>query len=208
MTSRDPGKIARAFPSRAQGIMASLKGFDAMVRATVAPTAMAAARDQAQEQSNAVAAEGSSGKTSRRSLSRMPSGLREQLTGVREDTLIQGWGPEVTALAHLCFPPDQYPSGVGPGSQWLCRCRAVWRAEGIAWDAYPTDPSRTAQPLKPEQWFYVEGGQLPAEDYRAQENLYDWRPLGPYYVRLYRAMIDNQLAALGERQPVTWEELG
>lgn len=177
---RDPGKIASAFPSRSEGIMANLKAFDKEVRATV---------EHEQNKANALAAEGSSGKTSRRSPSRPSAATRQQLTGVKENTDVQGWFNAVS-MPHLCFPPNQYPQGAGPGSLWCCRCDAVWRAEGIAWEEYPTTPKRL-ELLKPERWFYIEGGQRPEADYRAQEGLYDWRPLGPYYVKLYRAMLDT-----------------
>lgn len=202
MTSqdRDPGKIAKAFPSRAQNMMASLRGFDSVVRA---------AAEQELQKANELAAEGSARKTSSRSPSRPSAAMRSQLTGVTERNNRQGW-TSAESMPHLCFPPDQYPQGAGPGSQWNCRCDAVWVADGIAWEEYPIDPSRSAQPLKPERWFYVEGGQLPAEEYRAQEDLYDWRPLGPYFVKLLRAMIDNQVAAMEGRMrdTTTWQELG
>lgn len=181
MTSREP--------TRSQRIMQNLQGFhDSVVTS---------------------AAEARAGKTSRHSPFRASAATRQQLTGVRENVDAQGW-TSAEALPHLCFPPDQYPSGVGPESTWTCRCGAVWRANGIAWDEYPTDPTRTAQPLKPESWRYVEGGQLPAVDYEKQEPLYDWRPLGPYYVKLYRAMIDNQVATMEGRMRDTtdWRELG
>lgn len=203
MTSRDPGRIEKAFPSRARNIMSKLQEFDAAVRSSVTYNPAEA------ERRNALAAEGSVTNRSRRSPSRPSAATRQSLTGVAERPDIQGW-TSAEAMPHLCFPPDQYPQGVGPGSQWTCRCSAVWVADGIAWDEYPTDPSRSAQPLKPERWHYAHGGQPDVVDYQYQEGLYDWRPLGPYYVRLYRAMIDNQLQAMGmtAKAPVTWEELG
>lgn len=191
----------RSEPTRAQRIMMGLQTFHEQV--------MASAAESQRGVRTALAAEGSGGKTSPRSPSRLSGAQRQRLTGVTEKLDVQGWTTAVV-LPHLCFPPDQYPSGMGPGSVWTCRCEAAWVAEGVAWDEYPTDPTRTAQPLKPEQWFYVAGGQLPEKDYRAQEPFYDWRPLGPYYVKLYRAFIDNQLNAMGmsTKAPVTWEELG
>ena len=150
-----------------------------------------------------LAAEGTSGKTSRRSPSRVSGAMRQRLTGVRENTDQQGWSEAPTALGHLCFPPDQYPSGVGPGSCWTCRCGAVWVASGLAWDEYPTDPTRTAQPLKPERWHYVEGGQLNAMEYKKQEDLYDWRPLGPYFVKLARILLDS----VQGRENRNWRDL-
>lgn len=220
MTSpRDPGKIAGAFPSRAQGLMANLRGFHEQVMALdPGSTQGVAMYDPAKdptyvannphsEAAMRVAANG--GKTSRPSPARSSGATRSQLTGVTERTSRQGW-TEAHALPHLCFPPDQYPQGVGPGSLWNCRCDAVWRSDGIAWDEYPTEPARNTTPLKPERWFYQEGGQLAPEDYAAQEGLYDWRPLGPYYVKLYRAMLDNQVATMEGRMRDTtgWRELG
>jgi hypothetical protein len=209
---RDPGKIAGAFPSRAQGIMANLHNFNEKVKKLNQqyPPTDKTFVDNNPHSEAAMRAEASSGKTSRRSPYRPSAAQRQQLTGVKENCEAQGWVRAV-AMGHLCFPPEQYPQECGPGSLWNCRCDAVWRAEGVMWEEYPTDPSRTAQPLGPERWFYQEGGQLDEEDYRAQEGLYDWRPLGPYYVKLYRAMIDNQLAAEHKhlmKKPVTWEELG
>lgn len=186
MTSRDrdPGKIAQAF----------------------IPEALLRRRNYAANNPHseaALRAEASRGRTSSPSPSRVSGARRRQLTGVTERFSQQGWAELPTALPHLCFPPDQYPQGIGPGSRWLCRCDAVWVSDGIAWDEYPTEPARTSTPLKPERWHYVGGGQLSDEDYLAQEALYDWRPLGPYCVRLYRAMIDNQLGKF-----TSWEELG
>lgn len=158
---------------------------------------------------NALAAEASGGKTSRPSPGRPSAATRQSLTGVTEKMHQQGWVNPV-AMPHLCFPPDQYPQQTGPGSRWICRCDAVWEAEGIAWDEYPTTPKRL-ELLKPERWHYLKGtGQLDDKSYLDQEGLYDWRPLGPYYVKLYRAMIDNQLAALEgrTRDGFTWQELG
>jgi hypothetical protein len=197
MTSRDrdPGKIAGAFPSRAKGIMQNLGYFHDQVMSTARP-------DPHAESEAAMRAEANK-KTSPRSPSRPSAATRAELTGVRERLSVQAWS-SAEAMPHLCFPPDQYPQGVGPGSQWTCRCDAVWVADGIAWVEYPTEPSRTSTPLAPERWFYVEGGQLAPEDYRAQEGLYDWRPLGPYYVKLYRAMLDT----LQGKGDVDWRDMG
>lgn len=201
---RDPGKIAGAFPSRAQGIMANLRDFHQSVMQEEAYAA------NNPESEAAMRAEANRGKTSGRSPSRVSASQRQQLTGVTERLDQQGWMEAPMALPHLCFPPDTYPAGCGPTSQWRCRCGAIWMARGIAWDEYPVTPTRTEQLLKPERWFYISGGQLTEEDYQAQEGFYDWRPLGPYYVKLYRAMIDNQIliAGMGSKAPVTWEELG
>lgn len=193
----------RSEPTRSQRIMEGLQNFHEKV--------MASAAESQRGVRTVLAAEGSSGRTSPRSPRRVPGSQREHLTGVRELFDQQGWVDPAVSMPHLCFPPDQYPSGCGPESSWRCRCGALWRANGISWDEYPRDPSRSAQPLKPELWKYVEDGQLPPDDYLAQEPLYDWRPLGPYYVKLYRAMIDNQLATLRPNRDgmsVTWEELG
>jgi len=216
MTSqdRDPGKIAKAFPSRAQGLMQNLRDFhlSVMQESSYDPAHDPTFVANNPESEAAMRAEANRGKTSGRSPGRPSAATRQSLTGVIEHVATQGW-TSAEAMPHLCFPPDQYPQGSGPGSQWTCRCDAVWVADGIAWDDYPVTPKRL-ELLKPERWHYVGGGQLVAEDYRAQEGLYDWRPLGPYYAKLYRAMIDNQHAYGGRpefvrlQNPVDWRDLG
>jgi hypothetical protein len=199
MTSRDPGKIEKAFPSRAKELMNSLLAFDQEV--------LGGRYD--------LAAEAGGGSRSEPSPARSSAANRRHLTGVTENNHQQGWVSPAVAMPHLCFPPQRYPEGAGPGSRWLCRCDAVWEARGIAWDAeaYPQSPSRREAQLGPERWQYIDGGQLSPEEYRAQEPLWDWRPLGPYFVNLARALIDNQHAygqyhSENGKKPVTWEELG
>jgi hypothetical protein len=131
---------------------------------------------------------------------------RDALTGVLTDPSRQGW-TSATAHPHLCLPPRQYPQNCGPGSEWTCRCGAVWESSGIACDpdtdAYGVSPDRNDTTLSVEQWFYRHGGNDAV--CRDQEALYDWRPLGPYYVKLYRLMIDTlQQRAMG----TTWQDLG
>lgn len=201
---RDPGKIAQGFPSRAQGIMASLRDFHLSVTEGYDPAKDPTYVANNPESEAAMRAEANSGKTSRRSPTRPSAATRQSLTGVRENIGQQGWMEAPTALPHFCFPPDVYPSGCGEGSQWRCRCDAVWRAAGLTWEEYPRTPTRTEALLKPERWFYVGGGQLPEAEYQYQEGFYDWRPLGPYYMKLYRAMLD----ALQGKASQDWREMG
>jgi hypothetical protein len=215
---RDPGKIGGAFPSRAGRIMANLRGFHEQVMTTnLSPEEISRRQtyaDNNPESEAAMHVAASGGRTSGRSPVRPSAAMRSQLTGVTENLNQQGWMEAPTALPHLCFPPDTYPKACGPGSQWRCRCGAVWVSSGIMWSEYPQTPTRTEENLGPERWHYVKGGQLAEDDYRVQEGLYDWRPLGPYYVKLYRAMIDNQLSAMGEgprgesTAPTDWRDLG
>jgi len=135
---------------------------------------------------------------------------RSRLTGVSEETDLQGWVNAV-ARPHMCLPPEQYPEDCGEGSRWFCRCGALWQAEGLMMiSEYPSSPTRTEVRYGPLRWRWVEGGQLPEEDYRAQEDHYDWRPLGPYFVQLARMIIDNQLVAggwSGLNGPQDWRNL-
>lgn len=169
MTSRDDQQAAYGRTSRARQIILRAQDFHRGVLAT--------------------AAEASSGKTSPPSPARSSAATRRSRTGVTEDLDQQGWTRGVS-LPHLCLPPQRYPEGCGPGSQWQCRCGAVWVADGLAWDDYPTSPSRREGQFNPERWLYQGGGQLTPEQYEQQAGYYDWRPLGPYYVKLYRAMLD------------------
>lgn len=191
---RDPGKIAQGFPSRAQSNMQNLRDFHQSVMAEE----YVANNPESEAAFRAVA---SGGKTSERSPARPSAAQRQSLTGVRENTSQQGWHSAV-AMPHLCFPPDQYPQGSGPGSRWVCRCDAVWEAHGVAWVEYPVTPKRL-ELLQPERWFYISGGQRGPEEYKAQAGLYDWRPLGPYYVKLYRAILD----ALQGKPSQDWRDM-
>lgn len=152
-------------------------------------------------------------KTSQPSHSRASAALRMRLTGVRENVEVQGWTSAV-ALPHFCWPPDQYPDGCGPGSRWTCRCGAVWEAQGAMLASHhPTSPSRSEAKYMPEQWFYLSGGNADETLYRHQEPYYDWRPLGPYFVRLARGIIDNQNTGFARMSgdlsvpAVHWEDL-
>jgi hypothetical protein len=96
------------------------------------------------------------------------------------------------ARGHLCLPPVSYPAELGPGSRWQCpktTCGNLWQAEGMqVADEYAADRTLI---LQPERWVLVTGAAQEGE-----EALYDWRPLGPYFVKLARAIIDNQRAAM------------
>jgi hypothetical protein len=131
---------------------------------------------------------------------------RDALTGVPTDPSKQGWTAAVAA-PHLCLPPRQYPQNCGPGSEWTCRCGAVWVARGIEvnpdTEHYGVSPDRNDTVLAVEQWFYRAGGNDVV--CRNQEALYDWRPLGPYYVKLLRLMIDT---AQGRDAGTMWQDLG
>jgi hypothetical protein len=131
---------------------------------------------------------------------------RDQLTGVPTDPSKQGWNSGISA-PHLCQPPRQYPQNCGPGSTWMCRCGAVWSAAGIDLnpdgEGYGLSPDRNDTVLKVERWFYVRGGV--AAVCLEQQDLYDWRPLGPYYVKLLRLLIDSAQNRQGDTK---WQDLG
>lgn len=109
----------------------------------------------------------------------------------------QGWFHPV-AREHFCFPPVAYPQPassddqpVGEGSHWRCRCGAEWVAHGqMVLGDHPVGVGRNDYTLGVERWFYLGGGRLGKEEYlRHQDSMYDFRPLGPYYVRLLRTLI-------------------
>lgn len=133
---------------------------------------------------------------------------RDALTGVPTAPSRQGWTAG-QAAPHLCLPPRQYPQNCGPGSEWTCRCSAVWIAQGIALDPdtehYGVSPERNDTVLNVDQWFYKTGGTPGVLQGAEQAYLYDWRALGPYYIKLYRLMIDT---AQGRHQGTTWQDLG
>jgi hypothetical protein len=83
----------------------------------------------------------------------------------------------------------------------------VWVARGIDLnpdgEGYGLSPERNDANLLVEQWFYKSGG---VESVcRAQEPMYDWRPLGPYYVKILRLILDT---AQGRDGGTTWQDLG
>lgn len=117
----------------------------------------------------------------------------------------QGWYVDVPPKRpHLCFPPKAYPQQVGhfyESAHWGCEsCHAVWRSEGIqlvnGYDDWPVGANRTHLALLgPQRWFLAVDGTPPKtrEQLSFEEGLYDFRPLGPYYVKLWR----SQLEAMG-----------
>lgn len=75
---------------------------------------------------------------------------------------------------HFCFPPEAYPQGVGPGSQWACGCGNVWEAVGIqpAADYPATRQSPMTVIMQPERWRLVHGQCQPDE-----QDMYDFRSI-------------------------------
>lgn len=129
-----------------------------------------------------------------------------------------GWyyGDVPNARLHMCFPPRAYPSEVGPGDAtlWKCPvayCGIVWRPEGIQivgddLAGYPVGAGRNDVTMGPERWLFQDytgyihiSGPTGVTPGPEQEGHYDWRPLAPYYVRLWRA----QLEAMG----IDWKAL-
>lgn len=126
----------------------------------------------------------------------------------RED-LTTGWYASKSGVPngrlHMCFPPQAYPSEVGPGdhTRWQCPmhyCGLVWKPEGIQvvpGTDYPVDGTRRDVIMGPERWLFdsttqyihIDGptGVMPWGD---QEPHYDWRPMSLYYVRLGRKIIE------------------
>lgn len=101
-----------------------------------------------------------------------------------------GW-VQCRPIGHMCFPPQVYPPGVGPHSSWACRsCGTIWEADGCrVMGDYPQAVARNDHALGPERWRYVTGVKKP-EQIELENAMYDWRPLGPYQVKLYRRMIE------------------
>jgi len=102
----------------------------------------------------------------------------EMLTGAQAKYSRARW-TEGHAVQHLCFPPEQYPQDVGPGSQWRCACGALWQAYGVAVHQYPTSAGfrRNDAILGPEYWLWVvDTGTDDAERYLTQQAYWDWRP--------------------------------
>lgn len=104
-----------------------------------------------------------------------------------------------TERGHFCFPPRAYPqpeksadTPIGEGSCWRCRCGAEWEAHGsMVLGEDPVGVQRNDYTLGVERWVYLGKG-IDGVDYaRHQNSMYDFRPLGPYYVRLLRIIADT-----------------
>jgi hypothetical protein len=71
-----------------------------------------------------------------------------------------GWS-HLEATGHLCFPPQIYPKGAGPGSQWACpnpSCNRVWLAYGMLVSGdYPVALSRNDVGISPARWELLTG---------------------------------------------------
>lgn len=107
----------------------------------------------------------------------------------RRDPVKSSWLFPPTEMGHLCFPPMAYPTNCGPGSEWKCFCGNVWLSEGrqLVSD-YPEGATRNDVLIGPERWLPHPTLCHPQHD---EVGLYDWRPLGPYYVRLARRIIEQ-----------------
>ena len=95
---------------------------------------------------------------------------------------------------HYCYPPKAFPFEVGAGAPWRCvarGCGAIWQPEGVqvVGDSYPVALDRNDGLLGPGRWTLRTASAHPAF-VDGQEGLYDWRPVAPYYVKLYRRMIE------------------
>lgn len=125
---------------------------------------------------------------------------------LRAEKSRQGWYADVPAgRPHLCFPPKAFPQQVGSpeeGSHWSCEtCGSVWLSEGIqlvnGYGDYPTGANRSQLALLgPSRWFLKLMGPRAKKSAALvdfEQGLYDFRPLGPYYVKMWRA----QLEAMG-----------
>lgn len=156
----------------------------------------AIAREEQEDRRRATAGVGGT-KTSEPSAS--PANTLAEVGGskVSRSRSLQGWFRPV-AREHFCFPPVAYPQPassddqpVGEGSYWQCRCGAQWEAHGqMVLGDHPMGVGRNDYTLGVERWFYLGGGRLGKEEYlRHQDSMYDFRPLGPYYVRLLRTLI-------------------
>lgn len=108
----------------------------------------------------------------------------------------KGWYVNVpTRRPHFCFPPRAYPQQIGPPSQWKCEvCEAVWEAHGIQLldhaSDYPVGGEGRARRaiMGPESWEFKIQGRFDyaksPEQINAEEDLYDFRPLGPHFAGL------------------------
>lgn len=104
-----------------------------------------------------------------------------------------GWGASVRR-EHLCLPPQVYPAYCGPGTTWVCGCTAVWLSEGQRIvDEYPVSQGKNDYLLGPLRWRYHGGGhEEKTEVYqRHADELYDWRPMAAYYVKLLRSVVEG-----------------
>lgn len=102
------------------------------------------------------------------------------------------------SLGHLCWPPYQYPTGTGPGSQWECYCGGRWEAWGIQRRGdYPINPNRSDAFVGPARWVWAGGvkGIACALPLEVEAGLYDWRVLGdvvvPLLEKIYQETIND-----------------
>lgn len=192
--------------TRHQRRMESLgQGLAARMGITYVPAWAAQAREaamaeEAQEDSRRVTAEGGVTKTSVQSSSPESMWVEAGGSKVSRPRSGQGWFHPV-AREHFCFPPRTYPQparvmdqAIGAGSQWVCRCGAQWEAEGqMVLGDDPVGVGRNDYTMGVLRWKYLGGGNPEIADYlQQQDEMYDFRPLGPYYVRLLRLLITTQ----------------
>ena len=114
---------------------------------------------------------------------------------------------ERRTLRHLCFPPQFYPNGYGPGSRWRCRasvygresgpfpCGKMWEALGIQVAQYPIAQARNDVYLKPERWTLV-GNPNEVETDPAESGLYDFRGGAQVVIEALRRLYPGLLEEL------------
>lgn len=103
---------------------------------------------------------------------------------------------------HMCFPPVSYPEGVGENSVWECHeCGATWMPEGyrVLDDSgngagWPMAANRNDIIMGPERWLPGVGPDGPTKNDRVlaiEKQLYDWRPISGYWVKLWRLQLEQ-----------------
>jgi hypothetical protein len=121
--------------------------------------------------------------------------------GVRQTELTTGvelrhgrsWLKAVS-VQHLCYPPERYPDGLGPGSRWQDSCGAQWEAHGILVHEHPVGTATRPRGalLGPLWWSWVPGtGTDDPENYLEQQMFWNWRhPLDLIYAFLVEGRRD------------------